>query len=61
MAKLCEEERKWHEYQKARLRSLSVRLEAESELLMKSYPELPGVPLAGLLPPPSEEPLEISR
>lgn len=51
-AKLCEEERKWRKAQVAQLESVKERMKVEIAPVPVCYPELPSVPLAGLLAPP---------
>lgn len=58
-AKLHEEDQKWRDQQAARLETLKQRINAEADLVNAwCYPDLPSVPLAGLLAPPSNAPLE---
>lgn len=55
LAQVSDLDQKWRDYQEARLESLQDRLAAQSALKPPEppgYPELPAVPLAGLLPPP---------
>jgi|GEM_PF-2404353 len=49
---LSREERAWRTAQKTRLRSLSARMAAEAKFVRPAYPDLPRVPIAGLLAPP---------
>ena len=54
-----ERDQKWRDYQVARLESLVDRMKkAEVAPAPMCYPELPSVPLAGLLPPPRSTRLE---